>query len=137
MTGAELARAAEALVGAPFRLHGRDPASGLDCVGVLAAALKGCGRSAVLPNGYALRNRVLPDLAGFVAESGFVPVAGDAAPGDVQLVQAGPGQFHLLIALGEGCFVHAHAGLRRVVCSKPAPDWPIIAHWRLAPVFEE
>ena len=39
MSGAALAAAAESLVGTRFRLHGRDPDTGLDCVGLLAASL--------------------------------------------------------------------------------------------------
>jgi cell wall-associated NlpC family hydrolase len=132
MSGADLALAATSLVGAPFRLHGRDPASGLDCVGVLAAALARCGRVEDLPNGYALRNRVLPELAASVSGSGFVAVTGEVAAGDVLLVQSGPAQFHLLVASGGGSFIHAHAGLKRVVCSNCPPDWPVVAHWRLA-----
>ena len=133
MTGAEMAAAAAQLVGTPFRLHGRDPASGLDCIGVLAAALASCGRAAYLPNGYALRNRVLPELSGFVAGNSLLPATGCIASGDVLLVRAGPGQFHVLIAASEGNFVHANASLKRVICSALPVDWPIIAHWRLAP----
>ncbi len=39
------AEAAESLVGIRFRLFGRDPAYGLDCVGLVAAALARSGRS--------------------------------------------------------------------------------------------
>jgi cell wall-associated NlpC family hydrolase len=138
MSGRQLAAAAEQLVGAPFRLHGREPASGLDCVGVLAAALAACGKAARLPNGYALRNRVLPQLGAFVSGSGFAAAAGPIEPGDALLVQAGPGQVHLLVAAGCGGFIHAHAGLRRVVRCHGLPDWPVIAHWRLKlPEIEE
>ena len=38
-TGEALATAAEQLIGIPFRLHGRNPETGLDCVGVVAAAV--------------------------------------------------------------------------------------------------
>ena len=38
-SGAAIAAAARALVGVPFRLQGRDPALGLDCVGLVGAAL--------------------------------------------------------------------------------------------------
>ena len=43
MSGA-LAEAALGLLGVPFRLHGRDPATGLDCVGLVAEALRRAGR---------------------------------------------------------------------------------------------
>lgn len=131
MTGSDLAHAAEKLVGTPFRLHGRDPATGLDCVGVLAASLGACGLPAHLPTGYALRMRALPDLSPFAAESGFVMASGPIAPGDVLLVGVGPVQFHLLVALTTGRFIHAHAGLRRVVSGEKPPGWIVERHWRL------
>lgn len=133
MIGETLARAALALVGTPFRLHGRDPATGLDCIGVLAAALGACDLKSFLPSGYTLRNRALPELDAFLAGCGLAAATGPAAAGDVLLVQSGPGQFHLLVAAEGGGFIHAHAGLRRVVRSPPPLAWPIIAHWRLAP----
>lgn len=127
MTGAELALAAEALVGCAFRLHGRDPATGLDCVGLLAAAL---GRP--LPGGYRLRMRALPDLSGVAEGCGFVAAAGGIESGDVLIVRIGPCQFHLLIAASPARFIHAHAGLRRVVPWDAPLDWPVVHHWRLA-----
>ena len=131
-TGPELAEAAEALVGTPFRLHGRDPATGIDCVGLLGAALERCGRPALLPNGYSLRARVLPELAGFAAGCGLVPASGAFAPGDVLLVRIEPCQHHLLIAAAEGRFIHAHAGLGRVINCGARLEGRILHHWRLA-----
>lgn len=132
MTGSDLAVAAEALVGVPFRLHGRDPATGLDCVGVLAAVLARYGHEAPLPGAYSLRMRDLPGLASVVANCGFRPWQGHVAPGDVLLVRPGPCQVHIVVAANGGRFVHAHAGHRRVVTCDRLPDWPILHHWRLA-----
>jgi hypothetical protein len=128
MTGAELASAVEALVGTKFRLHGRDPATGLDCIGVLAAAM---GGGSSFPNHYALRARHLPDLSALAADFGFSPVQGSLAPGDVLMLRLGPCQFHLMIAVTHNRLVHAHAGLRRVICSDALQDWQIASHWRL------
>lgn len=129
MTGEGLARAALALVGAPFRLHGRDPATGLDCIGVLAAAL---GPDAALPNGYALRSRGEPDLSPLAEQLGLTAASGPIQPGDVLMVRPSPCQLHFAIAAAPFRIVHAHAALRRVVLS-PLPDhWPILGHWRLA-----
>lgn len=131
MSGAALAEAAEALAGAPFRLHGRDPATGLDCLGLLAAALAAIGRPAPIPNGYALRNRVLPALERAAAGCGFARTREPPEPGDVLLVRTAPGQFHFAVAARGGRYVHAHAGLGRVaVCDGPLP-WPALARWRL------
>lgn len=128
-----LASAAQALVGVPFRLHGRDPQTGLDCIGVLAASLAACGRPADLPLGYALRTRVLPRLDPFVHGSGLIEAAGSIRPGDIVLLRVGPGQIHLAIAASEGRFIHAHAGRRRVVCDRLLQEWTVAGHWRLAP----
>ncbi|MGX7951410.1 NlpC/P60 family protein [Tsuneonella sp. HG249] len=132
MTGADLAHAAARLVGAPFRLHGRDPVTGLDCVGVVAAAFAECGRPIAAPRGYGLRNRSIEPWLSLADESGLSEVCGRAKAGDVVLVRPGAGQHHLLVQLAGGRFVHAHAGLRRVV-AQPAPlAWPEARRWRLA-----
>lgn len=129
MTGDQLAAAAEALVGAPFRLHGRDPAIGLDCVGVVLAAL---GTTTDL-RGYGLRNRSIAPFLELAAASGFAPHDGPTERGDLVLVRPGPGQHHLLIATASDRFVHAHAGLRRVVLQPGPLPWPIERAWRLNP----
>ncbi|MEN9683722.1 MAG: hypothetical protein RLZZ427_1473 [Pseudomonadota bacterium] len=133
MTGAELACAAAGLIGVPFRLHGRDPVHGLDCIGVLEAAMIRGGRAITLPTGYALRlsgiDRWLPDPANL----GFGTTDRPAQPGDVVLMQPGDAQFHLLIAGPDRGWVHAHAGLRRVVLTPCLPAGPVIGRWRLLP----
>ena len=56
-----------------------------------------------------------------------------AEPGDVLLMAAGPGQLHLGIWTRDG-FVHADAGLRRVVERPGMPPWPLIGVWRMGGV---
>lgn len=131
MTGKMLAEAAESFVGARFRLHGRDPATGLDCIGVLAAALAACGLPGRLPNGYRLRAHRLTALTEIAADCGFVVVSGEVLAGDVFLVRTSPCQFHLVIGADAGAFIHADAGLRRVVRKAGPIKWPIVQHWRL------
>lgn len=128
---ADLAAAAAALVGSRWRLHGRDPTSGLDCIGLLAAALAMTGRSAQLPTGYPLR---IAGLAGWLPDPaglGFEPVCKPFEPGDVVLLRPGPAQVHLAIAGPGGGWVHAHAGLRKVVHQDQLPDGALVGHWRL------
>lgn len=131
ISGRDLARAAAALVGTPFRLNGRNPRYGLDCVGLLGAALARCGRLVVLPLGYSLHiadlDRWLPDPAAI----GLVPAPGDTQAGDIILLTPGPGQVHLVLAGLQQDFIHAHAGLRRVVRSPQRPDGASIGAWRL------
>ena len=130
--GARLAAAAERLVGTPFRLHGRDPARGLDCVGLVAVALEAVGRPVRAPAGYRMRQSRIDGLVGAAALAGLAEVTEAIAPGDVLLVRPGPAQHHLLVAGANGGFVHAHAGLGRVVLAPALPAWPVERHWRLA-----
>ncbi|MCJ2178685.1 NlpC/P60 family protein [Novosphingobium album (ex Hu et al. 2023)] len=133
MTGSGLALAARELVGVPFRLHGRDPRSGLDCIGVLEAACSACGITTRLPARYTLRSRRLPPLADIAARLGLFETHGQPEPGDVLFVQPGPCQQHLMIATGPCRFVHAHAGLRRVVEGPLPAGWAVSRHWRPLP----
>ncbi|MCA1662649.1 MAG: NlpC/P60 family protein [Novosphingobium sp.] len=132
-SGAALADAAVALAGTPFRLHGRDSETGVDCVGLVALALQSCGREPVVPEGYSLRALSVAPLLRFAAINGFVQAgrAPLAAPGDLLLLRPSPIQAHLAISLGAGGFVHAHASLGRVMVEAGRPPWPVAARWRL------
>ena len=131
--GEAFAAAAAALCGAPFRLHGRHPATGLDCVGLVAVALERCGQTVVAPEGYALRALSVTPLLGFAARNGFAAadVAAVAEAGDLLLLRLSPIQAHLAIALDGERFVHAHAGLGKVVIGHGALPGETIARWRL------
>ncbi|MCJ2189130.1 NlpC/P60 family protein [Novosphingobium beihaiensis] len=133
MTGAQLAQAAHGFIGVPFRLHGRDPVAGLDCVGLLEAAFRACGVMARLPARYTLRSHSLPPLSGIAASLGLREARGGIEPGDVLIVRPGPCQHHLAIAAGADRVVHAHAGLRRVVEGPLPAHWPLVRQWRLPP----
>jgi cell wall-associated NlpC family hydrolase len=126
MSAAECAvAAARGAVGARFRLHGRDPAFGLDCVGLAALAMRAAGYAGAIPGGYAIRGA---NPAAAIDAAGLVRV-GDPAPGDVLLFAAGPGQFHLAVMVPGG-IVHADAMLRRVVERPGRAPWPLVAAWR-------
>ena len=129
MTPDIFATRAEALVGTPFRLGGRDPASGLDCIGLVACACEAAGA----PIGYALRNTQIERHLTFAARAGFVPASGEVRRGDLILARPGPAQHHLLVVLGPNRFVHANAGLRRVALHLGPLPWPEMARWLLAP----
>ena len=130
--GERLAHAAERLVGTRFRLHGRDPDLGLDCIGLVAACLRAIGREPVVPEGYRLANRSIEHWLRLAAQGGWQDVSGRPAPGDLVLVHPATTRAHLLIGGSRNDFVHAHAGLRRVVAT-PAPlPWAIARQWRLA-----
>ena len=122
----EVIASARRCVGARFRTQGRDPASGLDCVGVAAVALD----KQVPPARYGLRGDHARMIAQVAEAMELRPVfPGEARRGDLLVVEAGPGQVHMLI-LTPGGFVHADARLRKVVeVPGPAP-WPVLAVWR-------
>ncbi len=148
--------AARLAIGVRFRLHGRDPAYGLDCVGLAAlairagaistganreGAIRAGGGQPMIPTGYALRSGD-SDAAGAMIEAAGLIRADHCRlgpqPGDLLLCRAGPGQLHLVIDSGAqgGGFIHADAQLRRVVERPGPPPWPIIGRWRLAKLEE-
>lgn len=133
--------AARSAIGARFRLHGRDPALGLDCVGLVVLAVRAGGGTTVAPDGYALRSGDADAVAAMIVAAGLV-TANDRWPGDVLLCRAGPGQLHLAIDGGAVCdqpsgsIIHADAQLRRVVERPGPPPWPVIGRFRL-PSAEE
>ncbi len=122
--------AARVALGARFRLHGREVASGLDCVGLAVLAMRAEGFVGPVPLGYALRTGDA-EAARRAIEGSGLERANPERPGDLLLVVAGPGQLHLAIAAEDGV-IHADAQLRRVV-ERPGPiPWPVIGRWRPA-----
>ena len=130
--GAALVAAATHLIGTPFRLHGRAAVSGLDCVGLVVAALAATGARPVAPSGYSLRNLTVNQWLHFAEQSGLAPSSGPVCAGDVLLIALNHCQHHLAIAVNDTSVIHAHAGLRRVVCQPFEPTWRIFAKWRPA-----
>lgn len=114
---------ARALVGTRFRPHGRDPASGLDCVGLAGLVMGVEG----LPTGYALRGGTVESVAARIDRTGLVRC--DPIPGVLALVESGPDQFHLVILTDDG-IVHADAGRRRVVERRGPVPWPVLGWWQ-------
>ena len=125
--GERVAAAALAMVGTRFRLHGRDPRDGLDCVGLVAHALAASGWIGEVPTGYALRGGDPARVT--VMLDGLLPRGDGSRPGAILLAAPGPAQLHLAIRTADG-IVHADAGLRRVVERPGPPPWPIIAAWQ-------
>jgi hypothetical protein len=127
--GKAIAARARALVGVRFRPQGRDPMLGLDCVGTAAAAA-GIPPERIRRD-YALRGQALAAIEHELCDLGCRPVPGRVVEaGDIMICQAGPAQFHLLVCAREG-FIHADAGLGRVV-ERPWPaPWPIAGLWRV------
>lgn len=129
--GEALARSAASFLGVKFVLNGRDRTTGLDCVGLIAASMEQAGFSCWVPQGYRLRNSRAGHWFRFAQASGFDDANGKAMPGDIFLQSLGAGQHHLLLAYQEADFIHAHAGLKRVVRQRIDCSKNVIAHWRL------
>jgi cell wall-associated NlpC family hydrolase len=125
----KVAARARALVGVPFRPQGRSAGYGLDCVGL--AALAAGVPEALVPADYRLRSVADQGIEAAQFGGWALPIPpDDAGTGDVVLVRYAPGQHHLLV-LVQGGFVHAHAGLGRVVETPGEVAWPRVAAWRV------
>lgn len=118
------------MVGARFRLQGNDPATGLDCVGLVCAAYAAAGVRLVRPGSYPLRGWARERVEAGLARAGFAPADDEARAGDVALIAFAAGQFHLGL-IGPASLVHAHAGLRRVVETPLDDGVRAAARWRL------
>ncbi|MET4131706.1 cell wall-associated NlpC family hydrolase [Porphyrobacter sp. MBR-155] len=134
--GVALAEAAAKLVGSPFRLHGRDPATGLDCVGLVVAALSATGATPRAPSGYGLRNLSVDHWLHFADRSGLTASPGPIRAGDVLLIALSHCQHHLAIAASAASIIHAHAGLRKVVWQPLDPAWRLHIKWQVAQQME-
>ncbi|MEL6413739.1 MAG: NlpC/P60 family protein [Pseudomonadota bacterium] len=126
-----LADTAGGYLGVPFRLHGRDPRIGLDCVGLVAVCLEEVGARPLVPTGYALRNRSIESWLNCADRSSLAPATGAAEAGDILLLRPGPHQHHLAIDPCDGSIIHAHAGLRRVVRQPFNRSTRVLARWQL------
>lgn len=131
MSGEALAEAASQFIGARFKLYGRDPQTGLDCVGLVCASLSAIGRPLEYPRGYKLRNHSIDDWLPIASKLGLEPTHQTERSGDILLVQPGPAQHHLMIVEQPGSVIHAHAGLRRVVRQPLDLSQTRLMHWRL------
>jgi cell wall-associated NlpC family hydrolase len=118
--------AARAMVGVRFRFQGCDPATGLDCVGLVWAAYAEAGVRLARPGGYPLRGWARERVETALIAAGFAPAECAGQAGDVALVALPAGQFHVGL-IGTDNWIHAHAGLRRVV------EAPVDAAVRAAP----
>lgn len=124
---------AQQLVGTPFRLHGRDPAHGLDCIGLIVVAYDRAGQPLSPPDAhYRLRGHDVAVAARILGLTGFAPVTDELVrPGDIIIQHWAGGRIHLLLA-GVSTAIHAHAGLGRVVHASLPASGDLHSRWRLA-----
>ncbi len=114
----------------PFVLHGRTPGHALDCIGLVAHCLNQNGYRGKIPIDYTMRGSHLARIQSYFSNPEFVTVPVDEyGDGDIAVVQCADRQFHVMIRAPTG-WIHAHAGLGRVVFSPDPIIWPLIAIWR-------
>lgn len=118
---------ARGLVGVKFRAQGRDPAMGLDCLG-LALTTYGLPES-VARCDYRLRGDHVRELKTRLLLQFRRISRAQAASGDLLLFRVSDEQIHLAVQTERG-LVHADAGLRKVVERPGAAPWPMIAAYR-------
>lgn len=112
-------------VGTPFRLYGRKIGVALDCAGVVSHALD-------LRDpwfNYGLKGDYLDLMTSIANQIGLLQAEAGCREGDIVVADCGARQLHLLVRAQSG-WVHAHAGLRRVVHTPGISPWPLIAAWR-------
>ena len=123
----DYAARARALVGARFRPQGRGE-GGFDCVGVVTETF-GIAPAHVRRD-YEMRGPGNLKQLRSTLNRHFRKVSGpQIRVGDVMLLEVAEGQPHLAVRTEAG-FVHAHAGIRRVVETPGLPEWPLIALYR-------
>jgi cell wall-associated NlpC family hydrolase len=124
-TTGEIIERARSLVGTPFQPQGRDPLTGLDCIGVVLWSF-------AIPAASVRRNYRLRGLHRAEIEAGlrrwFRRVADEGRPGDVMLFGVSSDQDHLAVNCGNS-FVHADVSLRRVVEAPMPGQWPLTARF--------
>jgi cell wall-associated NlpC family hydrolase len=122
--------AAHALLGSPFRLQGRDPQTGLDCIGLILAAYEAAGVRLHAIDHYRLRGASRAVVERGLDDSGLRRAEGAAVlPGDVGLFLLPAAQLHVAL-LAPGQMIHADAGLRRVAWAPADRLPPPAARWR-------
>jgi hypothetical protein len=122
----DFAERARALIGTPFRPQGRR-SEGLDCVGV-AMATFGFAADDVRRN-YSMRGDHLREVREFLGRQFRRVPRAQLRSGDLMLMEIADDQLHIGVKTIAG-FVHAHAGLRKVVETPGVPDWPLLGVYR-------
>lgn len=122
----DYAERARALVGTRFRPQGRT-ADGLDCVGV-ALATYGVAPEQVRCD-YRLRGDWTAEIEHGLLRFFRRVRSTEIRTGDLMFMAVAEEQQHLAVRTRDG-FVHAHAGIGRVVETPGMPEWPLLGVYR-------
>ncbi|MBA2467042.1 MAG: C40 family peptidase [Sphingomonas sp.] len=118
---------ARALVGTPFRVQGREAATGLDCAGLIIVTFG--LPSAQFRRDYRLRGDHRLELARVIALHFRRMPRAQGRPGDLLMLSVARDQLHLAVQTDAG-FVHADAGIGTVVETPGTPKWKTVAVYR-------
>jgi murein DD-endopeptidase / murein LD-carboxypeptidase len=124
--------AARACLGARFRLQGRHPETGLDCIGLIIWSARQCGLTLPDAQDYILTdNPVRLDVALLAAPITSIDPANLVAGDFARLLSNGQ-PLHLAIC-GGGTLIHADIRCRKVVEQRLSQDWQerIVAAYRI------
>jgi hypothetical protein len=131
MIAQSIAKTAYDQIGTRFRLHGRTSGEALDCAGLVEICLAPFDRFEKVPDNYTLRGRHIGLAETYFRQNSFIAVAnGQPIDGDIAVTRCAARQIHLLIRT-HNAWVHAHAGLGRVVLTPDPLPWPIVQLWRV------
>jgi cell wall-associated NlpC family hydrolase len=123
--------AARTCLGAQFRLQGRHPKTGLDCIGLIIWSARQCGLTLPDAQDYILTdNPERLDRALLIAPITPIDPADHVAGDFVRLLSSGQ-PLHLAIC-GGGTLIHADIRCRKVVEHRLNQDWQerIVAAYR-------
>lgn len=123
----DYAERARALAGTRFRPQGRGE-EGLDCIGVILSTF-GIDHELVRRDYKLKAEHNLAALRSALQQHFRRVPRTQLRSGDVMLLLAGKQQPHLAVCTGYG-FVHAHAGVGRVVETPGDPEWPLLGVFR-------
>jgi murein DD-endopeptidase / murein LD-carboxypeptidase len=123
----DYAERSRALLGTPFRAQGREAKTGLDCVGLAIVAFRVDAEQ--FRRDYRLRGDHRHELLAALREHFRRVSRRRRRPGDLLLLRVAPEQLHLAVQTRTG-FVHADAGLGKVVETPGEPRWPVLAAFR-------
>lgn len=121
----EIIQRARAMLGVKFRPQGRDPATGLDCAGLVLWVF-GISPDLVRRN-YRLRGAHRAEVERLMCR--WFERLRQACAGDVMLFAVSGNQDHLAVNCGK-TFIHADASRRKVVETPMPAPWPLTAAFR-------
>lgn len=115
-----------ALIGTRFRLQGRGQGA-LDCLGLMIEVYAIPGNE--VRKDYRLRGDHGGEITAGLKSYFRTVAAGAARAGDALLFRIADDQYHFAVKTERG-FIHAHAGIGKVVEHPGLPEWPVAGAFR-------